>query len=111
MIDETVTFNVLSEPGAISKVDIAPLVGAAWHHSIKSFCNLSRDSMDYKIICQFYQSDKLFFYMVRFPENNSDVYIYIFFFLSQASLMIFPSSLPLVRYLEVWICMIRKGER
>ena len=33
------------------------------------------------------------------------------FSLSEAPLIIFPSSLPLVRYLEVWICMIRKAER
>ena len=33
------------------------------------------------------------------------------FFLNEAPLRIFPSSLPLVRYLEVWIRMIRKGER
>ena len=59
MIDETVTINVLSERDF--QVDIAPFVGAAWHDSAKYFYNLSEDSMDYKIICQFYQSSKLFF--------------------------------------------------
>ena len=56
MIDETI-----EQAGRDFQVNIAPFVEAAWYHSAKYSCNLSGASMDYKIIYQFYQSDKLLY--------------------------------------------------
>ena len=51
MINETVAINVLSDTGAISELIFRPSSG---HMD-------SGENMDYMILCQFYQLDKLFF--------------------------------------------------
>ena len=102
MIDETVTMNVLERAGRDFQVDIPSFVGAAWHHSVKSFCNVSADRMDHKIIyVNFINWINYFFRWSVFQR----ILLTYNFFLSEAPLKIFPSSLHLVRYLEVWICI------
>ena len=97
----------MSEPGATSKLTLRPSSGQHGTIALNLFAIYLGTARTTRLYVNFINRRNDFFD----GPFSRECFLRIIFFLSEVPLRIFPLSLPLVRYLEVWICMIRKGER